>query len=513
MTRRSVCGALLLSGALIVSACHHEGDEALSVPAPAPVDTAPQEIRLLAGTESGVETRALPAAPSASANPNAVGAFTIIYSATDPAGNTATSSVTRSVTMVDTRAPELVLNGPVTQGMECGTQFTDPGATATDQCFGNITQRVIRTGALNPNVSGSYLLTYSVTDQAGHGAPPVYRTVNITDTLPPTLSINGPLTQRLACGTQYTDPGATATDVCDGNLTPSITVSSNVNTSREGQYTTSYSVRDRSGRTKTASRQVTVTGVEIRLSDYTVFVLQNYSGGRDVRGKVAAGGNITLTDFSVGMDVPSNNVAQTLVAGGRLSLARGSVWGPAFYGSSYSGDATVTYHRGTVARGTPINFASRFTELRALSSKLASLTPTGTTTRGTGGYIVLAMTGTNPKVNVFEVNASAINGINQLAISAPAGSLAVINVRGTSATVQNFGFALSGGITASGILYNFMEATTLNAGSIGIQGTMLAPYANVTFNNGAWDGGIYALSLTGTAEGHLRALPNRSACQ
>lgn len=110
-----------------------------------------------------------------------------------------------------------------------------------------------------------------------------------------------------------------------------------------------------------------------------------------------------------------------------------------------------------------------------------------------GGYIVLAMTGTNPKVNVFEVNASAINGINQLAISAPAGSLVVINVRGTSATFQNFGFALSGGITA--------------------KGTMLAPYANVTFNNGAWDGGIYALSLTGTAEGHLRALNNRSACQ
>ncbi|MBN1205423.1 MAG: choice-of-anchor A family protein [Myxococcaceae bacterium] len=431
----------------------------------------------------------------------------------DPSGNTGTSSVTRLVTMVDTLAPVLVLNGPATQGLECGTQYTDPGATATDQCFGNITQRVTRTGALNQNASGSYLLTYSVTDPAGQSAPPVYRTVNITDTQPPTLTVNGPLPQQLACGTQYTDPGATALDLCDGNLTPSITVSSNVNTSLAGQYTTSYTVKDRAGRTRTATRQVTVTGVEIRLSDYTVFVLQNYSGGRDVRGKVAAGGNITLTDFSVGQDVPSNNVARTLVAGSKLTLARGSVWGPAFYGSSYSGGATVTYHRGTVARGTPINFASRFTELRSLSSKLASLTPTGTTTRGTEGYIVLAMTGTNPKVNVFEVTASAINGINQMAISAPAGALVVINVRGTSATVQNFGFALSGGITASGILYNFMEATTLNAGSIGLQGTVLAPYANVTFNNGAWDGGIYALSLTGTAEGHLKALNDRASCQ
>jgi choice-of-anchor A domain-containing protein len=511
MTWRSIRSVLLLSGALIANACGEPG-EAVPGPAPAPVHTAPQEIRSTAGPETRIESHVLPAALGASANPNAVSAFTIQYTATDPSGNTATASVTRSVTMVDTLAPTLVLNGPVTQALECGTQYLDPGATATDQCFGNISQRVARTGALDLNVSGSYPLTYSVTDPAGHGAPPVRRTVNISDTQPPTLSINGPTTQCLACGTQYTDPGATATDVCDGNLTPNITRSSNVNPSVAGSYTTTYTVKDRANRTRSASRQVTVTSVDIRLSDYTVFVLQNYSGGRDVKGKVAAGGNITLTDFSVGLDVPANNVAQTLVAGAKLTLARGSVWGPAFYGTTYSGDATVTYHRGTVAKGTPINFATRFTELRNLSTKLATLTPTGTTTRSTG-YIVLAMTGTNPKVNVFEVNTSDINGINQMAISAPANSLVVINVRGTSATVQNFGFALSGGITASGILYNFMEATTLNAGSIGIQGTMLAPYANVTFNNGAWDGGIYALSLTGNAEGHLRALPDRPACQ
>jgi choice-of-anchor A domain-containing protein len=232
-----------------------------------------------------------------------------------------------------------------------------------------------------------------------------------------------------------------------------------------------------------------------------------------VKGKVAAGGNITMTDFSVGEDLPNNDVSRLLVAGGNLSLARGSVWGEAFYGASYSADATVTYHRGTVAKGSPINFTARFTELRSLSSQLAAVTPTGMVTRSAGGYVRVSLTGTNPEVNVFELNASELAGINELAFSAPAGSLVVLNVRGTSATLANLGISMSGGIDPHGILYNFPEAKTLSAASIGIWGTILAPYANVTFDNGNWDGGIYAVSLTGTAEGHLNVLNDRAACQ
>jgi choice-of-anchor A domain-containing protein len=42
---------------------------------------------------------------------------------------------------------------------------------------------------------------------------------------------------------------------------------------------------------------------------------------------------------------------------------------------------------------------------------------------------------------------------------------------------------------------------------------VLAPEAHVTFNDGSWDGGIYARSLTGNAEGHINPLHNRTICQ
>ena len=76
-----------------------------------------------------------------------------------------------------------------------------------------------------------------------------------------------------------------------------------------------------------------------------------------------------------------------------------------------------------------------------------------------------------------------------------------MNIRGTSATLANCGITMSGGIDQHGILYNLPEATTFNAHSIGFWGTLLAPNANVTFNNGNWDGGMYAVSLTGNRRG------------
>jgi len=150
------------------------------------------------------------------------------------------------------------------------------------------------------------------------------------------------------------------------------------------------------------------------------------------RGKVAAGGNITMTDFAVGSGLPASNISNTLVAGGNLSLSRGALWGDTFYGGSLSADQSVTQMRGTRAQGTPINFAARFAELRDLSSQLASMTATGTTRRESWGG--LSMNGTSANVNVFDVSASAFTGAVYWQINAPAGSLVVVNIRGASAS-------------------------------------------------------------------------------
>ncbi len=250
--------------------------------------------------------------------------------------------------------------------------------------------------------------------------------------------------------------------------------------------------------------------VDVRLGDYNLFLLEDYTGGHDVVGKVAAGGNITMTNFAVGSGLPDTQISNTLVAGGHLTLSRGAVWGHTFHAGSYSTDSSVIYPRGNVARGRPIDFAARFAELRRLSSRLAGLRVNGSSDHTTWGGIMLRGTSTN--VNVFDVNANAFNGAKLLSIDAPAGSLVVVNIRGASARFSGFGIHFSGGIDQHGVLYNFVDATQITAQGFGFWGTVLAPSAHVTFNDGSWDGGLYAKSLTGNAEGHINPLHDRRLC-
>ena len=251
--------------------------------------------------------------------------------------------------------------------------------------------------------------------------------------------------------------------------------------------------------------------VQVDLDEYNLFVLGNYSQGRDVQGKVAAGGDISMTYFSVGGSLAQDNTSNVLVAGGNLFLNSGSVYGNGSYGGYTTAGQNVTVHRGALSQGTPIDFAARFTALESLSERLGSApNPTGTTRIESWGGLFFE--GHNAGVNTFSVDASQFGRTVYMNINAPAGSRVVINVRGAFARFANFGSSFSGGIDQKGVLFNFIDTTKIEASSYGFWGTVLAPKADVTFNNGSWDGGIYARSLTGTAEGHVNPLKDFEYC-
>ena len=71
---------------------------------------------------------------------------------------------------------------------------------------------------------------------------------------------------------------------------------------------------------------------------------------------------------------------------------------------------------------------------------------------------------------------------------------------------------LSASADQHGVLFNFVDATSITANGFGFWGTMLAPNANVNFSNGSFDGGFYARSFTGYAEGHINGLTDRQIC-
>ena len=82
--------------------------------------------------------------------------------------------------------------------------------------------------------------------------------LGLGDRVAPELSLLGETSITMAAGGVFTDPGATATDDVEGDISDRIVVESNLVASSPGTYTVSYAVADRAGNTSQASRTVIV---------------------------------------------------------------------------------------------------------------------------------------------------------------------------------------------------------------------------------------------------------------
>ena len=105
-------------------------------------------------------------------------------------GNTASGDYTLTI---DTTPPTITLLGSATLTIVRGTDYTDAGATASDNIAGTITGSITTSftlnGAavafLNSSLPGTYIITYNVSDAAGISAMAVTRMVTTVEALSP----------------------------------------------------------------------------------------------------------------------------------------------------------------------------------------------------------------------------------------------------------------------------------------------------------------------------------------
>ncbi len=167
-------------------------------------------------------------------------------------------TLTIKVDVVDKKAPEITLTGDAEMTVEVGATYEEPGCSAQDNYDGDITDKVAVTGEVDTSKPGDYEVKYTASDSSGNEAE-VTRTVHVTDTTAPVITLEGEDFMAVKKGESYTDPGYTATDNCDGDITDKVTVSGDtVDTDTVGKYTITYTVADSSGNEGTASRIVNV---------------------------------------------------------------------------------------------------------------------------------------------------------------------------------------------------------------------------------------------------------------
>ncbi|MFK8014476.1 MAG: FG-GAP-like repeat-containing protein [Gammaproteobacteria bacterium] len=105
-----------------------------------------------------------------------VGAACLLVSA---CGGGGIGEDTPPVTPIDASAPTIQLTGLASIEIVVGTDYIDPGATASDDQDGDITNQILIANDVDTAVVGGYVVSYNVSDAASNAATTVTRMVNV----------------------------------------------------------------------------------------------------------------------------------------------------------------------------------------------------------------------------------------------------------------------------------------------------------------------------------------------
>lgn len=266
-------------------------------------------------------------------------------------------------------------------------------------------------------------------------------------------------------------------------------------------------------------------------NDYNVFVFGDMSlSNTDAEGRVAVGGNATLSNYGVGASItplPPANTDPSFVIDGNVNVTAGS---NASGNTVVNPSSTITNYtmgnpNGLLIVGTPIDFAEAERYLKCASNFWSDLLPNGT---GEVVFNQLNLTGTDEVLNIFSLDSSNLYGsgvslaqLNGINIIAPLGATILINVDGTAIQYGSYQIFRNGTAAtrenARRILWNFPQALTWSNSTTAIYGSVLAPFAaaNTTFSQ--INGNIIFDSFSGNAESHnelfIGELPEATVCQ
>ena len=160
------------------------------------------------------------------------------------------ASTIRNVSVVDKKAPEISLNTIEGQMTIIGEPYVEEGYTATDEYDGDLTAQV---NAVEENG----VVTYRVSDRSGNETV-VQRQIRYFDPIAPSLDLVGG-TVTVSAGEDYIEPGYSAWDNADGDITDWVEIFSDYQKYLAGTYKMTYVVSDTHGNATTVEREIIVT--------------------------------------------------------------------------------------------------------------------------------------------------------------------------------------------------------------------------------------------------------------
>jgi choice-of-anchor A domain-containing protein len=245
---------------------------------------------------------------------------------------------------------------------------------------------------------------------------------------------------------------------------------------------------------------------------YNVFVLNNFTSSySDIQGGLAAGGNISITGYSVGAGLTSAQAAtqfplgDTLVSGGLLTAASGDLWEGNAYGATTNVTPNVFNLNGgsLTTGGSPvIDFSDVGVQLNSLSTSLAGMATTAGDTCTVAFGVTTTCTVVGNGLNVINVADPSVFAGKTINVNSTGSNVTlVINVAGATDSLGGAGFnVFDNGVT---VLLNYYQANTVQLGSSAFTASVLAPLATVSASGGGnFNGNLIANNFSGQLEFH-----------
>ena len=214
-----------------------------------------------------------------------------------------------------------------------------------------------------------------------------------------------------------------------------------------------------------------------------LYSLSNISiSNNSVAGGIVANGNVSGSGYNIGTGAYGN---YSVIASGNFSYSNGNLAG-GYYASTANIAANTNLSNTPASAAPAMSFATTSSNVAKTSSAISALSATGsaqvldkyspnqvTLTSGAGGA---------KSVEVFNMTSSAFASINNLqsTLDSSVTKTLIFNLTGNA----NWGNMSMNALNGYNVLFNFVDATSVNFSSIDVLGSVLAPNAVIGGANG-----------------------------
>ncbi|MDO4566246.1 MAG: DUF5011 domain-containing protein [Oscillospiraceae bacterium] len=201
--------------------------------------------------------------------------------------------------------PSVTLIGSENLVLSYGTEYEEKGASAS--FLGrDVSEQIEISGEVDTATLGVYELVYTYKTPPFGLPVSAYRSVTVEDRRIPELSLNYTDDMTIDLGSSFVEPGYTAWDNYDGDLTSSVEVEGEVDASTAGVYELIYSVSDSNGNRALATRRVTVAESSPLSASLADFSLEGYFPTAILPESEDAGEEYILDTIFVGDSITQN---------------------------------------------------------------------------------------------------------------------------------------------------------------------------------------------------------------